>query len=69
MTLVFRIKIIVKILKGIVFIQDSVPRPVARISVTVVALTVTLFVLKSFLSTAFFVLVCYLSFPSIGIYY
>lgn len=37
--------------------QDSIPRPVARISVTFVALSVALFVLKSFLSTAFFVLV------------
>ena len=35
------------------------PRPIARISVTIVALTVSLFVLKSFLSTAFFVLVSY----------
>ncbi|KAK4849282.1 hypothetical protein QYF36_023113 [Acer negundo] len=37
-------------------VPDSVPRPVARISVTVVALSLSLFVLKSFLSTAFFVL-------------
>ncbi|KAK4849294.1 hypothetical protein QYF36_023248 [Acer negundo] len=41
---------------GTSLVQDSVPRPVARISVTVVALTLSLFVLKSFLSTAFFVL-------------
>lgn len=34
------------------------PRPVARISVTIAALAVSLFVVKSFLSTAFFVLVC-----------
>lgn len=37
----------------------SVPRPVARISVTIAALAVSLFVLKSFLSTAFFVVVCF----------
>ncbi|PON65352.1 Transmembrane protein [Trema orientale] len=41
---------------GTNLVPDSVPRPIARISVTVVALTVALFVLKSFLSTAFFVL-------------
>ncbi|XWS47091.1 hypothetical protein CRYUN_Cryun14cG0123700 [Craigia yunnanensis] len=41
---------------GTNLVPDSVPRPTARISVTVVALTVTLFVLKSFLSTAFFAL-------------
>ncbi|XVE78051.1 hypothetical protein DITRI_Ditri13aG0113200 [Diplodiscus trichospermus] len=41
---------------GTNLLPDSVPRPIARISVTVVALTVTLFVLKSFLSTAFFAL-------------
>ncbi|KAK1558620.1 hypothetical protein Q3G72_004684 [Acer saccharum] len=41
---------------GTSLVPDSVPRPVARISVTVVALTLSLFVLKSFLSTAFFVL-------------
>ncbi|XVF81138.1 hypothetical protein PTKIN_Ptkin15bG0132500 [Pterospermum kingtungense] len=41
---------------GTNLVPDSVPRPIARISVTVVALTVTLFVLSSFLSTAFFVL-------------
>uniref|UniRef100_A0A2P2MZK7 Transmembrane protein n=1 Tax=Rhizophora mucronata TaxID=61149 RepID=A0A2P2MZK7_RHIMU len=37
-------------------VPDSVPRPVARISVTIVALAISLLVLKSFLSTAFFVL-------------
>ncbi|KAK7255879.1 hypothetical protein RIF29_29304 [Crotalaria pallida] len=37
-------------------VPNSVPRPIARISVTFVALSVALFVLKSFLSTAFFVL-------------
>uniref|UniRef100_A0A7N2MLM4 Uncharacterized protein n=1 Tax=Quercus lobata TaxID=97700 RepID=A0A7N2MLM4_QUELO len=41
---------------GTNLVPDSVPRPIARISVTVVALTVSLFVLKSFLSTAFFAL-------------
>ncbi|XP_022771407.1 uncharacterized protein LOC111314377 isoform X2 [Durio zibethinus] len=41
---------------GTNLVPDSIPRPIARISVTIVALTVTLFVLKSFLSTAFFVL-------------
>lgn len=39
-------------------VKVSVPRPVARISVTTAALAVSLFVIKSFLSTAFFVLVC-----------
>ncbi|XP_054781207.1 uncharacterized protein LOC129288587 [Prosopis cineraria] len=37
-------------------VPNSIPRPVARISVTFVALSLALFVLKSFLSTAFFVL-------------
>ncbi|GMY06135.1 Transmembrane protein [Fagus crenata] len=41
---------------GTNLVPDSVPRPIARISVTVVALTVSLFVLSSFLSTAFFAL-------------
>ncbi|KAJ8899048.1 hypothetical protein K2173_010045 [Erythroxylum novogranatense] len=41
---------------GTNLVPDSVPRPIARISVTVVALAISLFVLKSFLSTAFFVL-------------
>ncbi|XP_021274136.1 uncharacterized protein LOC110409192 [Herrania umbratica] len=41
---------------GTNLVPDSVPRPIARVSVTIVALTVTLFVLKSFLSTAFFAL-------------
>ncbi|KAL2336681.1 hypothetical protein Fmac_011127 [Flemingia macrophylla] len=41
---------------GTNLIPNSVPRPIARISVTVVALSVTLFVLKAFLSTAFFIL-------------
>ncbi|GLT51651.1 hypothetical protein SLA2020_250460 [Shorea laevis] len=41
---------------GMDLVPDSVPRPIARISVTIVAVSVALFVLKSFLSTAFFVL-------------
>ncbi|ONK79510.1 uncharacterized protein A4U43_C01F7090 [Asparagus officinalis] len=41
---------------GTDLVPDSVPRPVARISVAVVAVTVAIFLLKSFLSTAFFVL-------------
>ncbi|KAF8109203.1 hypothetical protein N665_0101s0032 [Sinapis alba] len=41
---------------GTNLVPVSVPRPVARISVTIVVLAVSLFVLKSFLSTAFFVL-------------
>lgn len=41
---------------GTNLVPESVPRPIARISVTVVTLAVALFVFKSFLSTAFFVL-------------
>ncbi|ESQ56402.1 hypothetical protein EUTSA_v10026377mg [Eutrema salsugineum] len=41
---------------GTNLVPVSVPRPVARISVTTAALAVSLFVLKSFVSTAFFVL-------------
>ncbi|KFK39768.1 hypothetical protein AALP_AA3G285200 [Arabis alpina] len=41
---------------GTSLVPVSVPRPVARISVTIAALGVSLFVLKSFVSTAFFVL-------------
>ncbi|CAN8233251.1 unnamed protein product [Cochlearia groenlandica] len=41
---------------GTNLVPVSVPRPVARISVTTAALAVSLFVIKSFLSTAFFVL-------------
>ncbi|KAF8035509.1 hypothetical protein BT93_C1514 [Corymbia citriodora subsp. variegata] len=41
---------------GTNLVPDAVPRPVARISVTFLGLSVALFVLKSFLSTAFFVL-------------
>ncbi|VAI79881.1 unnamed protein product [Triticum turgidum subsp. durum] len=36
--------------------QDSVPRPIARIGVTFVAVSVALFLLKSVISTALFVL-------------
>ncbi|KAM1764840.1 hypothetical protein ACFX11_004047 [Malus domestica] len=41
---------------GTNLVPNSVPRPVARVSVTIAALTLSLFVLKSFLSTAFFAL-------------
>uniref|UniRef100_A0A0D9XYF3 Uncharacterized protein n=1 Tax=Leersia perrieri TaxID=77586 RepID=A0A0D9XYF3_9ORYZ len=41
---------------GTTLIPGSVPRPVARIGVTFVALSVALFLLKSVVSTAFFVL-------------
>ncbi|KAL2470633.1 hypothetical protein Adt_38769 [Abeliophyllum distichum] len=41
---------------GTSLVPDAIPRPIARISVSVVAVTLALFVLKSFLSTAFFVL-------------
>ncbi|KAK8717904.1 hypothetical protein V6N13_045156 [Hibiscus sabdariffa] len=41
---------------GTNLVPDSVPRPIARISVTVVAMAAALFVLRSFLSTAFFAL-------------
>ncbi|XP_050367119.1 uncharacterized protein LOC126785462 [Argentina anserina] len=41
---------------GTSLVPASVPRPIARISVTIVALSVCLFVLKSFVSTVFFVL-------------
>ncbi|KAI9112298.1 hypothetical protein K1719_016821 [Acacia pycnantha] len=41
---------------GTNLVPDSIPRPVARISVTFVALSIVLFVLKSVLSTAFFIL-------------
>ncbi|XP_059626135.1 uncharacterized protein LOC132269111 [Cornus florida] len=41
---------------GTNLVPDSIPRPIARISVTVVAVSIALFVLKSVLSTAFFVL-------------
>ncbi|KAI3760233.1 hypothetical protein L1987_50626 [Smallanthus sonchifolius] len=41
---------------GTSLVPESVPRPIARISVAVVGATVALFLLKSFLSTAFFFL-------------
>ncbi|XP_024981108.1 uncharacterized protein LOC112517919 [Cynara cardunculus var. scolymus] len=41
---------------GTSLVPVSIPRPIARISVAVVGATVALFLLKSFLSTAFFVL-------------
>ncbi|CAK9165885.1 unnamed protein product [Ilex paraguariensis] len=40
---------------GTNLVPDPIPRPIARISVTIAAVTLALFVLKSFLSTAFFV--------------
>ncbi|KAK1437362.1 hypothetical protein QVD17_03153 [Tagetes erecta] len=41
---------------GTSLVPESVPRPIARISVAVVGATIVLFLLKSFLSTAFFFL-------------
>ncbi|CAL1411969.1 unnamed protein product [Linum trigynum] len=41
---------------GIGLVPVSIPRPIARVSVTVALLTVSFIVLKSFLSTAFFAL-------------
>ncbi|XP_022159605.1 uncharacterized protein LOC111025970 [Momordica charantia] len=41
---------------GTGLVPDSVPRPIARISVAIVASTIALFLLKSVLSTALFVL-------------
>ncbi|PWA81527.1 hypothetical protein CTI12_AA183340 [Artemisia annua] len=41
---------------GTTLVPESIPRPIARISVAVIGSTVLLFLLKSFLSTAFFVL-------------
>ncbi|XP_065875094.1 uncharacterized protein [Euphorbia lathyris] len=41
---------------GTSMVPDSVPRPVARISVTAVALAISLFLFKSILSTVFFAL-------------
>lgn len=41
---------------GTSLVPDAVPRPVARLSVTVVATALFLFVLRSFLSTVFFAL-------------
>ncbi|KAJ0547795.1 hypothetical protein HanPSC8_Chr08g0336901 [Helianthus annuus] len=42
---------------GTSLVSESIPRPIARVSVVVVGVTVALFLLKSFLSTAFFFLV------------
>uniref|UniRef100_A0A803MLK9 Uncharacterized protein n=1 Tax=Chenopodium quinoa TaxID=63459 RepID=A0A803MLK9_CHEQI len=42
---------------GTNLVPDAVPRPVARLSVTVVAAAVSLFVLRSFVSTVFFALI------------
>ncbi|XP_057782297.1 uncharacterized protein LOC131000406 isoform X3 [Salvia miltiorrhiza] len=41
---------------GTSFVPAAVPRPLARLSVTAVAVTLVLFVLKSFISTAVFAL-------------
>ncbi|KAL7584184.1 uncharacterized protein LOC111880241 [Lactuca sativa] len=41
---------------GTNLVPDSIPRPIARISVGVIGAAVVLFLLKSFLSTAFFFL-------------
>uniref|UniRef100_A0A6N2KPY3 Uncharacterized protein n=2 Tax=Salix viminalis TaxID=40686 RepID=A0A6N2KPY3_SALVM len=41
---------------GTNLVPDSVPRPIARVAVTVAVFAVSLFLLKSFLSTAFFAL-------------
>ncbi|KAJ6339011.1 hypothetical protein OIU76_008471 [Salix suchowensis] len=41
---------------GTNLVPDSVPRPIARVAVTVAVFVVSLFLLKSFLSTAFFAL-------------
>ncbi|PIA36081.1 hypothetical protein AQUCO_03400171v1 [Aquilegia coerulea] len=43
---------------GTELVPVSIPRPIARIGVAGVVLFISLFVLKSFLSTAFFILVC-----------
>ncbi|XP_074585774.1 uncharacterized protein LOC141841500 [Curcuma longa] len=41
---------------GANLVPDAVPRPVARIGVAIAVIAIALFVLKSFLSTVFFVL-------------
>ncbi|WOH01836.1 hypothetical protein DCAR_0521222 [Daucus carota subsp. sativus] len=55
---------------GTDLVPDSVPRPVAKLSVTVVGVSLALFVLKSFLSTAFFALavmgLCYFAFLALN---
>lgn len=44
---------------GTNMVPDAIPRPIARICVTVVGAAFALFALKSFLSTVFFALVCF----------
>ncbi|KAG6426988.1 hypothetical protein SASPL_111227 [Salvia splendens] len=55
---------------GTSFVPDAVPRPLARISVTAVAASLVLFVLKSFISTAVFALavmgLCYFTFIALN---
>ncbi|KAG6429068.1 hypothetical protein SASPL_107107 [Salvia splendens] len=55
---------------GASFVPDAVPRPLARISVTAVAVSLVLFVLKSFISTAVFALavmgLCYFTFIALN---
>ncbi|XP_047959203.1 uncharacterized protein LOC125204555 [Salvia hispanica] len=55
---------------GTSFVPDAVPRPLARISVTAVAVSLVLFVLKSFISTAVFALavmgLCYFTFIALN---
>ncbi|KAL8146854.1 uncharacterized protein LOC141707604 [Apium graveolens] len=55
---------------GTDMVPDSVPRPIAKLSVTVVGVSLALFVLKSFLSTAFFALavmgLCYFAFLALN---
>ncbi|CAL9088876.1 uncharacterized protein LOC135648740 [Musa acuminata AAA Group] len=41
---------------GANLVPDSIPRPIARIGIITVAVTIALFILKSFVSTVFFVL-------------
>ncbi|CAN1269837.1 hypothetical protein LINPERPRIM_LOCUS13724 [Linum perenne] len=43
-------------LRGTRLVPESIPRPIARISAGVVLVTVSLFLIKSFLSTVFFAL-------------
>ncbi|XP_057782286.1 uncharacterized protein LOC131000406 isoform X2 [Salvia miltiorrhiza] len=55
---------------GTSFVPAAVPRPLARLSVTAVAVTLVLFVLKSFISTAVFALavmgLCYFTFIALN---
>ncbi|KAL0284205.1 UNVERIFIED_CONTAM: hypothetical protein Sangu_2839600 [Sesamum angustifolium] len=48
---------------GTNLVPAAIPRPIARISVTIAAVMVSLFLLKSFLSTAFFALVYFRILP------